>query len=456
MQPATQLVTRRHPGEQAGLQQRVVDQAIGVSALRQPGRIAPQFDVARLLARSIAVVPPLQETQLDHPNLQVTPEIRGLDGFDPLQSGSRCVHAARERPPGIDILYYRLIGDVDDRAIDPATLDQVALQVFQEILERHLRGIAARRDDGGTRRRLERVGPCPRLRATSDMHQLDIAQARGQAELDPPIEPAIIERVRAVGCAADANQLEIGLEHRLPVGAHILGIRAEQPPVLLAPLFYVMLLGDGPSAEPVRYPEGRELGQGDRQHVDRQADGREQLGPGSQRHGAAVDAGLGLARNRHPHQRGLARPRAQRDALVIEQRVGEVVRCTAHQLAVGSVVGVAAQPHISDPIGADGARRKPAPTGPDQEGWFDANRVEAGFSRPQHDLRGLGFTAGRDESHGRGGALRFRRIAKHVLERGRGPDVNPVLRQRRHRLDDREQQQRGRRAHPPCFSYTRT
>src|SRR5256886_12592541 len=139
MQPATQLVARRHPGEQAGLQQQVVDQAIGVSALRQPGRIAPQFDVARLLARSIAVVPPLQETQLDHPNLQVTPEIRGLDGFDPLQSGGRCMHAARERAPGIDILYYRLIGDVDDRAIDPATLDQVALQVFQEVLERHLR-----------------------------------------------------------------------------------------------------------------------------------------------------------------------------------------------------------------------------------------------------------------------------------------------------------------------------
>ena len=215
-----------------------------------------------------------------------------------------------------------------------------------------------------------------------------------------------------------------------------------------------MLLGDGLSAEPVRDPEGRELGQGDGQHVDRQADGREQLGPGPQRHGAVVDAGLGGARNRHPHQRGLARSRAQRDALVIEQRVGEVVRCTAHQLAVGSVVGVAAQPHISDPIGADGARRKPAPTGSDQEGWLYPNRVEAGFSRPQHDLRGLGFAAGRGESHGRGGALRFRRIAKHVLERGRGPDINPVL--HRHRLDDREQQQRGRRAHPPRFSYTRT
>ena len=84
---------------------------------------------------------------------------------------------------------------MDDRPVDPAALDQVALEVLQEILERYLGGIAARCDDSGTRRRLERVGPCPRLCATSDMHQLDIAQAGGQEELDPAIEPAVVERV---------------------------------------------------------------------------------------------------------------------------------------------------------------------------------------------------------------------------------------------------------------------
>ena len=112
--------------------------------------------------------------------------------------------------------------------------------------------------------------------------------------------------------------------------------------MLLAPFLDVMLQGDSPRAEPVRYPERQELGQGDRQHVDGERDGPQQLGPGSKRHGAVVDTGHGFARNRHPHQGGLARPRAQGDALIVEQRVGKVVRCTAHQLVLWRMVGIAA------------------------------------------------------------------------------------------------------------------
>src|SRR5258706_13650484 len=133
-----------------------------VGSLGQPRRVEPQLNPARVLPGSISVVPPLQTALLGHPDLEVAVEIRGLDGFDPGQPGSRGAHAAGKRAPGLDVLRDWLVGNVQDRMLDPPALDQMALETGQEDFQRDVRGVAGRRGRGGEWGPLETGGAWPR------------------------------------------------------------------------------------------------------------------------------------------------------------------------------------------------------------------------------------------------------------------------------------------------------
>ena len=286
--------------------------------------------------------------------------------------------------------------------LDPPTLDQMALEVCQEDVQGDLRRVAGRRDDGRAWRGLERVGPGPRYRPAPDVHQLDVAEPPGAKQADPAVEQAVVERVGAVGLPCDANQLQIGLEHRLAMRSHVIRVGLEQLPMRIAPFLHPVLLGDGARAEPVGDPERRDARQRHRIHLDRERDGTQQRGPGSQGERAVVDAGGRLAGYRDTHQRRLGGAGAHCETRLIEQRVGEVVGRTAHELAGRRTVGIAGQPHVPDPIGADGIGAKPATTVRYEPGGLDVNRVETGPPHPHDDLRGFGLATGGGQSNGRG------------------------------------------------------
>src|SRR2546430_7621098 len=113
---------------------------------------------------------------------------------------------------------------------------------------------------------------------------------------------------------------------------------------------------------------------------------------------------------------------------LIEQRVGEVVGRTAHELAGRRTVGIAGQPHVPDPIGADGIGAKPATTVRYEPGGLDVNRVETGPPHPHDDLRGFGLATGGGQSNGRGCVDGRYGVVQDVLETVRRPDVYGILR----------------------------
>src|SRR5712691_1493665 len=144
VQESARVVPHDHPRQQPGLQQGVVDQAVGIRSLGQPRRVEPQLNPPCQLPGPIAVVPSVQIALLDHPDLEIAVHVRGLDGLDPTQPGSRGVHAPRERAPGLDILQDRLVGDMQERMLDPPPRDQMTLEVPEEGLEGNFRRIAGR------------------------------------------------------------------------------------------------------------------------------------------------------------------------------------------------------------------------------------------------------------------------------------------------------------------------
>ena len=147
--------------------------------------------------------------------------------------------------PGLDVLRHRLVGDVQERLIDPASFDEMPLEIAEKGLQRHA---------GRTRRCLERVGPRPRLGAAPQVHQFHVAQAPRPKQPHPAVETTVIEPVVAIGSLAHEHQIQIGLEHGLAMRPHVVGVRPEEIPVLFAPFLDVALRRDALRAEPVGHP----------------------------------------------------------------------------------------------------------------------------------------------------------------------------------------------------------
>jgi len=193
------------------------------------------------------------------------------------------------------------------------------------------------------------------------MHQLDVAEARGQKQPYPAVEQAVNRTRRSrwapVGRESAPDRSGTSSGHARACRPHRPGATSNAR----RPIPGRDAARDRLRAEPVRDPDDGIRGNvtGDTTTVRRTF---------TQQRGNRLEARWRRRRRPAPPRGESPRARAQvgwsradGDSRVVEQRIGEVVGRTACELAGGCTIGIAGQANVPDPIGADRAGAKPPP-----------------------------------------------------------------------------------------------
>ena len=202
MQIAVQIIEIVDPVKHADLQQRLVQEAIGIAPGRVTARVKPQLGPFALNLLEL-LVPQIEMAQLGDIYVQLAEEL-GFDRFDASNARRDLVHAFDQRGIALLVMYERLIRDADEKAILPlpATNHLLPLrQTAQTGLVRH---------DSAARIRDVRCPPAHRM-------QVYPADAGPESSLGIAFEPAGVVEVTLLVVAGFLNQSEGCLNVRLAV-----------------------------------------------------------------------------------------------------------------------------------------------------------------------------------------------------------------------------------------------